>query len=225
MSSSEQVLRRRLGDLLRRRPWLTGAVVVIVLGAVVVLAWFQPQTLLFDQVVAEEFPMAEPMDSEDAEMADSEMADSEDMESEDMESEETGSGPMDSEDMDEDEMAAESMGPVKLTTGSFDSRGRYTVTGTATIYENEDGSRFLRLEDFETTNGPDLFVYLTVAGSADDDEALDEEFVNLGVLKGNIGNQNYDIDDDIDLDRYDTVVIWCRRFTVGFGAADLVSQM
>jgi hypothetical protein len=113
-------------------------------------------------------------------------------------------------------------GPVALSSGTFSSRNRYTVTGRATVLELDDGSRTLRLEDFRSTNGPDLFVYLTVADEADSDEALDADVVDLGVLRGNVGNQNYDIPADIDLDRYDTVVIWCRRFSSGFGAADLL---
>jgi hypothetical protein len=101
------------------------------------------------------------------------------------------------------------------------SRNRYTVTGTASAYQLEDGQRLLRLEDFASTNGPDLFVYLAVAGASEDDAALDADFVDLGVLSGNIGNQNYVIPADVDLDRYDSVVIWCRRFTTSFGVADL----
>jgi hypothetical protein len=97
------------------------------------------------------------------------------------------------------------------------------VTGGATVYELEDGTRTLRLEPFESTNGPDLYVYLTAADHADDDPALDADHVDLGELRGNIGNQNYAIPDDVDLAAYDTVVIWCRRFSSSFGAADLTA--
>lgn len=112
-------------------------------------------------------------------------------------------------------------GPVELTSGSFVSRNRYTVTGTATTYQLQDGQRILRLEEFASTNGPAVFVHLTVAGSEDGDSALDADFVDLGVLTGNIGNQNYAIPEDVDLDRYRSVVIWCRRFTTSFGVADI----
>ncbi|MEZ5227162.1 MAG: DM13 domain-containing protein [Acidimicrobiales bacterium] len=78
-----------------------------------------------------------------------------------------------------------------------------------------DGDRiFLRFENFETDNGPDLNVYLR--SSADPDDYLD-----LGDLKGNIGDQNYELPADIDLDRYDLVDIWCVRFGVSFGSAQL----
>jgi hypothetical protein len=117
----------------------------------------------------------------------------------------------------------EPAGPVALAAGSFAGRNDYDVTGTATYYELPDGSRTLRLEDFVSDNGPDLYVYLTSADSSDPDAVIDEDIVDLGVLTGNIGNQNYAIPDDVDLERYDTVVIWCLRFTAGFGTADLLA--
>lgn len=98
----------------------------------------------------------------------------------------------------------------------------YTLS-QATTFRLEDGSHVLRLEDFASTNGPDLFVYLTTADADATDDELGAEFVDLGVLTGNIGNQNYVIPADVDLDRFDTVVIWCRRFTTAFGAADLTA--
>jgi hypothetical protein len=97
--------------------------------------------------------------------------------------------------------------------GSFRSLA-HTTTGTARVTGNT-----LRLEDLKTDNGPDVVVWL----SAGDEGAYADDFVDLGSLKGNKGNQNYVIPDGTDLDRYDTVVIWCRRFTVGFGAAELSS--
>ena len=89
--------------------------------------------------------------------------------------------------------------------------------GTAIVKELSDGSRVLRLEDFETSNGPDVRVYL----SAGEDGSYGRDVVDLGGLKGNVGSQNYAIPSGTDLDRYDTAVIWCRRFTVAFGAAKL----
>lgn len=211
MSSSQPTERPSWGDRIRRHPWRAGILAAgLVAAAVVVLVWFQPQSLFIDRVVDEDFPVGAgdtsgPMD-EDLEEPTDEMVDDEMDEMDDM----------------NDDMAEEPMGPVALSTGSFDSRSRYTVEGTATVYRLEDGSHLLRLEEFSSTNGPDLYVYLTSANSAESDTALDSDFVDLGLLTGNIGNQNYAIGDDVDLDRYDTVVIWCRRFTVGFGAADLV---
>jgi hypothetical protein len=104
--------------------------------------------------------------------------------------------------------------------GAFVDRS-HPSNGTAIVIT--DGTQtFLRFEDFETDNGPDLYVYLSAGVTATTDAgALDDDFVDLGRLKGNIGAQNYEIPDGTDLTRYRTVVVWCRRFTTAFGAADL----
>ena len=97
----------------------------------------------------------------------------------------------------------------------------HETRGTAKIIQLEDGRRLLRLEDLETSNGPDLRVYLSEIPESDDWHAYGERYVDLGALKGNLGNQNYEIPTDMDLSRYKSAVIWCRRFTVGFGVAGL----
>jgi hypothetical protein len=221
---------RARGPRRRRRLLVAGAVGLPVMAFV--LWWFQPQALLFDDVVDESFPIGadaeeadDPAadDTTDREPAAEDEPDRED-EPDTVEAEpddDAAADDSDAEDTPSEEPETAPTGPAQLATGSFVSRNRYTVTGTATTYELEDGQRILRLEDFESTNGPDLFVYLTVAGSADDDAALDADFIDLGVLTGNIGNQNYAIPDEVDLDRYTSVVIWCRRFTTSFGVADL----
>jgi hypothetical protein len=207
-----------------RRRLLVVAGVVAIPALILVLWWFQPQALLFDDVVDESFPVggADQDDAAPVEPAVDAGTDSEgpalDGGGDDVAEEAaTAAG----DDTEPSEIEPAPSGPVELATGTFVSRNRYTVTGTATTYQLEDGQRLLRLEDFESTNGPDLFVYLTVAGASDDDADLDADFIDLGVLSGNIGNQNYVIPADVDLDRYDSVVIWCRRFTTSFGVADL----
>lgn len=90
----------------------------------------------------------------------------------------------------------------------------HPTSGRAVVLGNGTDQRFLRFEEFETDNGPDLNVYL-VNSSADGTT----DFVDLGDLKGNIGEQNYEIPAGVDLDRYDKVVVWCVRFGVGFGDA------
>lgn len=97
----------------------------------------------------------------------------------------------------------------------------HEVSGRAVVIEEEGGGHVLRFEDFDVTNGPDLRVYLSTAPATGDPGAHDDDFIDLGALKGNVGAQNYDIPDDADLDRYRTAVVWCRRFSVGFAAADL----
>jgi hypothetical protein len=80
----------------------------------------------------------------------------------------------------------------------------------------------LRLTEFVTSNGPDVRVYLIAAADATDDATVKQAgFVELGKLKGNQGDQNYDIPADLDLDKYRAVTIWCRRFNVNFGTAPL----
>jgi hypothetical protein len=112
--------------------------------------------------------------------------------------------------------------PVILTTGLFHSNAHETA-GTATIYRLSDGTRMLRLTGFETSDGPDVQVYLVAAEDVNDDSTVKQAgFVNLGSLKGNIGDQNYPIPGDLNLASYRAVTIWCRRFSVNFGTAPLL---
>jgi hypothetical protein len=110
--------------------------------------------------------------------------------------------------------------PKVLSVSPFRSLGHAT-SGRASVVALTDGRRFLRLEDLHTSNGPDLFVYLSAARTEGPRDAFDDDFVSLGRLKANQGNQNYAIPDGVTLDRYRSVVIWCRRFTYAFGAAAL----
>jgi hypothetical protein len=105
---------------------------------------------------------------------------------------------------------------VTIAQGPFMSIGHET-SGTASVVELPDGTRKLTLTSFQTDAGPDLFVYLVAGG--DPENVGDHQ--SLGSLKGNKGNQQYDVRPTIDLAKYDTVVIWCRAFSVAFGAADL----
>jgi Electron transfer DM13 len=110
---------------------------------------------------------------------------------------------------------------VTLARGQF-QRLEHPTSGRAFILELPDGSRFLRFENLDTSNGPDLRVYLSEIPASDDWFAYGERFVDLGALKGNRGNQNYELPVDLNLSRYKSAVIWCRRFTVGFGVAPLL---
>lgn len=112
---------------------------------------------------------------------------------------------------------------IRVVEGTFVDR-THPGSGTAVVLTNGDGSqRFLRLEeDFETDNGPDLNVYLVAGVNAESDSGLfDDDVIDLGDLKGNLGSQNYELDDEVDLGVYNTVVIWCVRFGVAFTVADL----
>ena len=111
-------------------------------------------------------------------------------------------------------------GAILMATGQFTSQAHDTV-GNASVYDL-GGKRILRLTDFETSNGPDVRVYLVAATTVADSEAVESAgFIDLGPMKGNIGDQNYDLPADTDLDRYRSVSIWCARFGVSFGAAPL----
>ena len=98
----------------------------------------------------------------------------------------------------------------------------HPTAGTATIYRMGDGTRILRLTSFSTSNGPDVHVYMVAADDAKDIATVQQAgFIDLGVLKGNIGDQNYTLGSDLDLAKYRAVSIWCKRFSVNFGAVAL----
>lgn len=107
---------------------------------------------------------------------------------------------------------------VELSAGQFESVG-HEGSGRAAVVEVRGGERKLTLTDFETDNGPDLFVYLAAGSPSTEGEVSD--YADLGRLKGNKGNQQYTIPPDVDPRRYSTVVIWCRAFTVLFTRAEL----
>lgn len=100
--------------------------------------------------------------------------------------------------------------------GDFVDSAVHATRGRATVLGNGTGQRFLRFEDFVTDNGPDLNVYLVNSSTGDVSDVVD-----LGDLRGNVGDQNYEIPVDVDLAVYDRVVIWCVRFGVEFGSASL----
>jgi hypothetical protein len=98
----------------------------------------------------------------------------------------------------------------------------HPTEGTATIFQLGDGTRILRLTSFRTSNGPDVHVYVVAADDAKDVATVQQAgFIDLGVIKGNIGDQNYKLGRDLDLGKYRAVSIWCKRFSVNFGAAAL----
>jgi Electron transfer DM13 len=98
----------------------------------------------------------------------------------------------------------------------------HTTMGTATVHETTGGSRVLRLTNFETSNGPAVHVYLIAAADANDaDSVKNAQPIDLGEMKGNKGDQNYDVPAAIDLAKYRAVTIWCARFDVNFATAPL----
>jgi hypothetical protein len=173
--------------------WIVAA--LLVAGAVFVVVWFEPQKLLIEETVNEGVPTVEAPSPDNA----TSPAPSKD-------NEKSGTG--------------EPPEPEVLAMGSFQSL-EHSTSGTAKILELADGSLYLRFEDLDTSNGPDLRVYLSEIPASDDWHAYGERYLDLGALKGNRGSQNYAIPEGTDLSRFKSAVVWCRRFTVGFGVAGL----
>ncbi|MEV7611953.1 DM13 domain-containing protein [Streptomyces sp. NPDC089799] len=181
------------GNGKRRRPVLIGAVLVAAVLAGAGVYWFQPWKLWTDRTVDEALPAASGASAPAPSAA--------------------GTPP-----------PAGPAGPRTIAEGELISH-EHTTTGKVRLVELPDGSRTLRLEDLDTSNGPDLRVWLTDApvkeGTAGWRVFDDGKHVSLGKLKGNRGNQNYTVPADVRPADYTSVTIWCDRFDVSFGAAEL----
>ncbi len=105
--------------------------------------------------------------------------------------------------------------PVSLTTGEFAGADGHAGSGTATVVRQPSGERLLTFTDFNVDPGARVEVWLT------GDEANLDDRVELGTLKGNVGDQQYVIPPDADVTRYDTVVLYCTPFTVRIAVAPL----
>ncbi len=113
-------------------------------------------------------------------------------------------------------------GPLLIASGDFrDGDSFHKGSGKVKVFQSGDGTKLLRLEDFEVTNGPDLFIYLTEKGNVQSSSDVKEGFYDLARLKGNKGNQNYVLPNEVNLDDYQGVAIYCRAFSTLFSAADL----
>ena len=174
---------------------------------VLAVAWWLGSPLFLDTEVSEEFPM-------------SAMAIvPEDMTQEEVEAEMEDAA--EAQPVEVTETMPEESGPLAVSTGEFeDFDSFHQGSGSATIYRLEDGSHVLRFEDFEVTNGPDLHVLLVPDPDPADREAI-EGYVDLGSLKGNLGDQNYEIPEDVDISNFGSVVIYCQPFHVIFSIAGL----
>ena len=195
----------------RTRKILTAAAVIAAIPAIA-LAWWLASPLFINTTVDEEFPLtvsAEIPDGFTREEVEETMATMAKMD-------DTATEPM---------MPAMSAAMV-LSMGNFrDADSFHKGSGTATVYQLEDGSHVLRFEDFRVTNGPDLRVLLSKASDiADKGEFQQYEYVELDRLKGNIGNQNYVIPADLDVSAYGSVVIYCKPFQVLFSVAPLTAS-
>ncbi|MFI6941302.1 DM13 domain-containing protein [Streptomyces sp. NPDC050418] len=170
-----------------------------VAGAVLLgfgLYWFQPWKLVQDETVNEALPEATPVAPSTA----------------------PSSAPSSSP------SPSAARGPKTLARGDFISH-EHATRGGVRVLELADGSRVLRLTGLDTSNGPDLRVWITNApvkeGKAGWHVFDDGKYLSLGKLKGNKGDQNYTIPAGVNLADYGSVSIWCDRFDVSFGAAEL----
>ncbi|GGX90713.1 hypothetical protein GCM10010515_67310 [Streptomyces fructofermentans] len=174
------------------RPWAVGLLVPAVAGIGAGLFWFEPWKLWQDETVNE----APPLVVEASRSA--------------------GASPS--------ATASVPDGPLTLASGELVSH-EHETSGTVKLVRLSDGSHVVRLEELDTSNGPDLRVWLTDApvkeGPAGWRVFDDGEYVSLGRLKGNKGSQNYAVPGDVDLSGFSSVSIWCDRFDVSFGAAEL----
>ena len=188
------------------------AAVIVIPGAAV--AWWLASPLFIDKTVDEEFPA----------LMNAVMPAGMEM----VEAQATMETAMDNPTEVQEEMM-EAMGamlaPDAVKVGQFrDADSFHKGSGDATIYDLGTDGFVLRFEDFNVTNGPDLRVLLTTHPDPmgrGDVHADDVTYVELGKLKGNIGNQNYPIPDDVNVDDQHSVVIYCKPFQVVFAVAPL----
>ncbi|WP_265864100.1 DM13 domain-containing protein [Streptomyces sp. SKN60] len=189
-----------MGRVTRRQRW--GAGVVVGLAVVVAgLLWFKPWALWVDETVNEALPSANPNPNANA----------------------TSPAPTKGAPPSASASQAPS-GPVTVAQGSFISH-EHATTGVVKVVRLADGTHTLRLEGLDTSNGPDLRVWLSDApvkeGKAGWGVFDEGKYVNLAKLKGNKGDQNYALPAGLDWSAYPSVSIWCDRFDVSFGAAAL----
>ncbi len=177
-----------------RRGLLIGAAAVVATGLVVAAIVFKPWLLFVDVTVDEALPMLQPSPTAPADPSASPSA------------------------------SPTPAGPVQVSAGQLISH-EHETSGTVRIIANPDGTRVLTLENLSTSNGPDVRVWLAAAPVVPGTDgwflADDAAWVDLGPIKGNLGNQVYEIPADVDLSAYPSVYLWCAQFAVSFGAAAL----
>ena len=213
-----------------RNPWLRLAALLVVIS-VIAVAWYLISPLFIDKQVDEGFPTLMPMPSETPNTEATEDPGAQMTQT----AQSLGFDPAQATAMMEEAMAAEpsiseedmpegaDQGMTIIAQGQFYDIAHEGM-GTATIYELADGTRILRFENFEVLNGPQLHVYLAPQNPVPDLAGAElEGAIDLGALKGNIGDQNYTIPADVFLDQFQSVVIWCVPFRVAFNAAPLIA--
>ncbi|PFG19416.1 DM13 domain-containing protein [Serinibacter salmoneus] len=205
----------------RRTLWIAGASIAVVLLAILAYL-FQPWRAFTTTVVDEDLPpvaiasTAEPSTEPSASAAEATTA------------AEAGPTPSPTTPSPTPSPTTPSPEPTytTLAEGSFITH-EHATTGAASLVEQPDGSVVLAIAALETSDGPDLHVWLTdqpvIEGTAGWHVFDDGEYVELGALKGNVGDQVYEIPEGVDVSKFQSVSIWCARFAVSFGAAELLA--
>ncbi len=191
-----------------KRPPIVAASSILVIAGLAIAVWLV-RPLFVDKVVDEAFPIATDAASEPETAVAIEPAPRDTSAS----SEETDAP-----------APTEAAGPVVVLTGSFEGADdAHPGSGNATIYRLSSGRDVLRFETFDVTNGPDLHVLLVpIANPQSSGDVHTEGYVDLGKLKGNQGDQNYDLPSSVDLSSGEwSVVIYCDPFSVIFATASL----
>jgi hypothetical protein len=214
------------------KPLIAGvlAMAVVVVGAG--LYWFQPWKLWQDETVQESLPVAAstptpPAGSSNEGSSDTDSSNAGSSDAGSSDADPPNADPPNADPSEASSAPAEPAAPAApqtLASGGLISH-EHATSGTVKVIRLADGSHVLRLENLDTSNGPDLRVWLTDApvkeGKAGWGVFDDGKYVSLGKLKGNKGNQNYALPADVDPADYSSVSIWCDRFDVSFGAAEL----
>ncbi len=197
----------------RRRTWAIAAVVAAI-GLVIGLVVFKPWLLFVDVRVDEQLPIVASAPAQAEPSPPTPLTSTPDTASTDTASTATPTP------------APPPAGPLQLAVGTLISH-EHTTTGTVRIIQQPDGARVLTLENLDTSNGPDVHVWLSAAhvveGTAGWFTAGSADYYDLGLIKGNQGNQVYEIPAEVDLSKYPAVDLWCVQFSVSFGAAELVT--
>jgi Electron transfer DM13 len=185
----------------RRRVWIIAAASVALVMVVGALVLFKPWLLFVDVRVNDDIPVAAPLLSPGP-----------------------SASPTDGVPTPIEPSPVEPETAVQIAKGSLISH-EHATSGTVRIITQPDGTRVLTLENLDTTNGPDVHVWLSVADVVEGTDgwytAGSAEFFDLGLIKGNQGNQVYEIPAEVDVTQYKSVDLWCVQFGVSFGAAQL----
>ena len=197
-------------NLLSRKPVLIGLAVVAI--PVLVFAWWLLSPLFLNTTVNEEFPLSATADMPAGVTQE--------------EAEDIMEG-MAKINMDAVEPMPETMTEAMvLSSGKFrDGDSFHKGSGDVRLYRLANGDAVLRFEDLSVTNGPDLHVLVsTHPDPMTKSELNNAGYSRLGQLKGNRGDQNYEVPSDIDAHSINSVIIYCMPFHVIFSVAPLTDE-